>query len=111
MAERARHIESQGGDSLIKLKVSSVPEAQPPEEQAPPKVKPISKTAGGFPAVLTAFKHAFGRMGPLRGTSTLLQLNQESGIDCPGCAWPEPDRDRSRFEFCASHQSFSNNGA
>jgi molybdopterin-dependent oxidoreductase alpha subunit len=100
MAERARHIESQGGDSLIKLKVSSVPEAQPPEEQAPPKVKPISKTAGGFPAVLTAFKHAFGRMGPLRGTSTLLQLNQESGIDCPGCAWPEPDRDRSRFEFC-----------
>jgi molybdopterin-dependent oxidoreductase alpha subunit len=36
----------------------------------------------------------------IRGTRTLLQLNQKQGIDCPGCAWPEPDGERSHFEFC-----------
>jgi len=39
-------------------------------------------------------------MGLIRGTRTLLQLNQKQGIDCPGCAWPEPDGERSHFEFC-----------
>jgi molybdopterin-dependent oxidoreductase alpha subunit len=39
-------------------------------------------------------------MGLLRGTRTLLRLNQPGGVDCPGCAWPEPDGDRSHFEFC-----------
>ena len=27
-----------------------------------------------------------------RTALTLLNLNQAKGIDCPGCAWPEPDR-------------------
>ena len=39
-------------------------------------------------------------MGVGRGTRTLLQLNQKDGVDCPGCAWPEPDGERSHFEFC-----------
>jgi molybdopterin-dependent oxidoreductase alpha subunit len=39
-------------------------------------------------------------MGVARGTRTLLQLNQKDGVDCPGCAWPEPDGERSHFEFC-----------
>jgi anaerobic selenocysteine-containing dehydrogenase len=39
-------------------------------------------------------------MGLVRGARTLLQINQPSGIDCPGCAWPEPDTERSHFEFC-----------
>src|SRR6185436_1232258 len=33
-------------------------------------------------------------------TRTLLQLNQMGGFDCPGCAWPEPDNERSHAEFC-----------
>src|SRR6266851_3249046 len=79
---------------------SSLPEAQPPEESAPPEVKPISKVAGGVAAAITAAKYAFGEMGAIRGTRTLLQLNQKQGVDCPGCAWPEPDGERSHFEFC-----------
>jgi molybdopterin-dependent oxidoreductase alpha subunit len=75
-------------------------EAQPPEESAPPDVKPIRKSAGGFPAVLSTAKYTFKQMGAVRGTRTLLQLNQKQGIDCPGCAWPEPDGERSHFEFC-----------
>jgi len=39
-------------------------------------------------------------MGIVRGTRTLLRLNQVGGVDCPGCAWPEPDAKRSHFEFC-----------
>ena len=74
--------------------------AQPPAEVSPPEVKPISKSAGGARAALVATKFAWGEMGVVRGTRTLLQLNQKNGIDCPGCAWPEPDGERSHFEFC-----------
>jgi molybdopterin-dependent oxidoreductase alpha subunit len=77
-----------------------VPGAQPPPEDAPAEVKPISKAAGGLTAALVAAKFAFAEMGVVRGTRTLLQLNQKQGIDCPGCAWPEPDGERSHFEFC-----------
>jgi molybdopterin-dependent oxidoreductase alpha subunit len=75
-------------------------QAQPPEEPSPPIVTPVSKVAGGIPAVLSAAKYTFAEMGVVRGTRTLLQLNQKLGIDCPGCAWPEPDGERSHFEFC-----------
>ena len=79
---------------------SSIPSPQPPEESAPPEIKPISKVAGGVTAALIAAKYAFAEMGVGRGTRTLLQLNQKDGVDCPGCAWPEPDGERSHFEFC-----------
>ncbi len=39
-------------------------------------------------------------MGILRAARTLLRLNQHGGFDCPGCAWPEPEHERSTFEFC-----------
>ena len=39
-------------------------------------------------------------MGLARGFRTLLKLNQKTGFDCPGCAWPEPDGERSHAEFC-----------
>lgn len=73
---------------------------QPPSETTVPELKPISKAAGGMGSALTAARFAFGEMGVVRGTRTLLQLNQKQGIDCPGCAWPEPDGERSHFEFC-----------
>ena len=39
-------------------------------------------------------------MGPVRTGKTLLKINQTEGFDCPGCAWPDPDSHRSKFEFC-----------
>jgi molybdopterin-dependent oxidoreductase alpha subunit len=39
-------------------------------------------------------------MGLVRGARTMLKVNQVGGVDCPGCAWPEPDQKRSHFEFC-----------
>jgi len=97
MPRTSDHFES---GSSTEQRPSSLPEAQPPEESAPPEIKPISKAAGGVTAAITAAKYAFGEMGVVRGTRTLLQLNQKDGTDCPGCAWPEPDGERSHFEFC-----------
>ena len=78
----------------------SSPHAQPPAEAQPPESEGISKIAGGAKSALVATRFAWGEMGVVRGTRTLLQLNQKNGIDCPGCAWPEPDGKRSHFEFC-----------
>jgi molybdopterin-dependent oxidoreductase alpha subunit len=38
--------------------------------------------------------------GLVRGLSVLARLNQFDGVDCPGCAWPDPDRERSLNEYC-----------
>lgn len=53
-----------------------------------------------MPAIVAAVKSISDEMGLIRGVRTLLQVNQAGGVDCPGCAWPEPDRQRSHFEFC-----------
>jgi molybdopterin-dependent oxidoreductase alpha subunit len=74
--------------------------AEPPLESNPPQTEPGPKAAGGMASALTAARFAWSEMGLIRGTRTLLQLNQKQGIDCPGCAWPEPDGERSHFEFC-----------
>jgi molybdopterin-dependent oxidoreductase alpha subunit len=44
-------------------------------------------------------KIAGEQMGARRAALTLLKVNQKSGFDCPGCAWPEGER-RHTFEFC-----------
>src|SRR5687767_2468128 len=59
-----------------------------------------SKAAGGVPAIVATLKTISSEMGLVRGARTLLKVNQSGGVDCPGCAWPEPDRERSHFEFC-----------
>ena len=92
--------EPSAGSPLANPGDAATPGAQPPTEPTAPVLEPISKSAGGIPAALTAVKYAFGEMGVIRGARTLLQLNQKDGIDCPGCAWPEPDGERSHFEFC-----------
>jgi len=60
----------------------------------------IPKAAGGMPAIKATLKTVSSEMGLIRGVRTLLKINQPGGVDCPGCAWPEPDRERSHFEFC-----------
>lgn len=54
--------------------------------------------AGGLGAITSTFRR-LAQGGLWRGGQAMLQLNQESGFDCPGCAWPEPG-DRARVEFC-----------
>ncbi|PSL27622.1 FdhF/YdeP family oxidoreductase [Chitinophaga ginsengisoli] len=57
--------------------------------------------AAGIPAVLSSAKHILHEMDVIRGMKALLQVNQKHGFDCPGCAWPDPDDDRSAIaEYC-----------
>ena len=58
--------------------------------------------AAGTTAITESMKHAFGKMGVVRGTRGLLNLNQKGGIDCQSCAWPDPDGKRTVAEFCES---------
>ncbi|MGH9930702.1 MAG: FdhF/YdeP family oxidoreductase [Pyrinomonadaceae bacterium] len=76
------------------------PSAQPPEEPSLVQIRPVSKVAGGVPSIIATAKTAWNEMGVVRGVQTLLKLNQKTGFDCPGCAWPEPDGERSHAEFC-----------
>ena len=59
-----------------------------------------AKAAGGIPAIIASVKAISEETGLVRGVRTLLTVNQSGGVDCPGCAWPEPDEKRSYFEFC-----------
>jgi molybdopterin-dependent oxidoreductase alpha subunit len=76
------------------------PSAQSPEETSLIQIEPLSKAAGGIPSIVATAKTVWAEMGVGRGVRTLLKLNQKEGFDCPGCAWPEPDAERSHFEFC-----------
>ena len=63
------------------------------------KVGDPKKRAVGVPAIVNALKVSYEQMGATRSVQTLLQINQKDGFDCPGCAWPEPDK-RHVAEFC-----------
>jgi molybdopterin-dependent oxidoreductase alpha subunit len=57
--------------------------------------------AAGIPAVVSSAKHILAEMSALRGFKALAKLNQKGGFDCPGCAWPDPDDERSGIaEYC-----------
>jgi len=84
------------------------------KKQAPKKVAPENpeallklrlrkpkETAAGLTGVKVAMEHVIGEVGVIRGLSALAKLNQKSGFDCPGCAWPDPDDERSPVaEYC-----------
>jgi molybdopterin-dependent oxidoreductase alpha subunit len=78
-------------------------------DDAAPRESPIDErglTVGarkhravGIPGVAHALQISLKQMGPLRSAETLLRVNQKTGFDCPGCAWPEADK-RHVAEFC-----------
>ncbi|MCA1628312.1 MAG: molybdopterin-dependent oxidoreductase, partial [Acidobacteria bacterium] len=74
--------------------------AQSPEEFTGIRIARASQTAGGLGAIVSTVKHSWREMGAGRSLKTLLRVNQKDGFDCPGCAWPEPDGERSHAEFC-----------
>ncbi len=78
------------------------PRAENPEEfTGELKIKKPEKVAAGVEAVYHSGKQVFGEAGLVRGMKALLGLNQKLGFDCPSCAWPDPDDDRSSIaEYC-----------
>lgn len=77
-----------------------VPESLCPEKFTGLKQSKPKTVAAGTSAVVHSLGHAIGVAGFRRGVRALSMLNQAGGIDCPSCAWPDPDGSRSYTEFC-----------
>lgn len=77
------------------------PPYETPTKHTGLKIRKPAKKAAGIPAVLSSIGHASRYMKNLQALRVSLKLNQKGGIDCPGCAWPDPDDDRSGIgEYC-----------
>ncbi|MEZ0314731.1 MAG: molybdopterin-dependent oxidoreductase, partial [Myxococcota bacterium] len=79
--------------------MSRAPEL-PPLEPTAPEIGEPARVAGGIPAIKQSLAHVVRESGLIRGSAQLLAVNQKSGFDCPGCAWPDPDDRREITEFC-----------
>jgi molybdopterin-dependent oxidoreductase alpha subunit len=78
-----------------------LPDAENPEDFTGLKLGKIKTTAAGIPAVLSSFKMVISEAGLIRGNKALFYLNKKGGFDCPSCAWPDPDDERSGIaEYC-----------
>ena len=80
--------------------------AKQPKEETPKTltgivVKDIPETAVGVGAISESMKHLRKYVSPGQAMKAMFKVNQKGGFDCPGCAWPDPDDDRSKLgEYC-----------
>lgn len=57
--------------------------------------------AAGLKAVEVSFSRGMAQGGLSRTVRAMYRVNQSGGVDCPGCAWPEPtETKRKPVEFC-----------
>ncbi|HMS34753.1 MAG TPA: FdhF/YdeP family oxidoreductase [Ignavibacteria bacterium] len=72
-----------------------------PEKFTGLKKGKLKKTTAGLAGVISGGKKIIAEAGVIRGLNALKHLNQKDGYDCPGCAWPDPDDERSSLgEYC-----------
>jgi molybdopterin-dependent oxidoreductase alpha subunit len=89
------------GHSIIIVPSTEHSDAQPPLVFTGLKTRKPPSKAAGTKAVKSALYHANKYMRTGAAVKTMFKLNQKGGIDCPGCAWPDPDDERSRLgEYC-----------
>ena len=74
-------------------------DAQYPMGDEVPRVEDRKTTAAGWASLAASIRIA-AHEGLGRTVRGLKVVNQKDGFDCPSCAWPDPDHDRSTFEFC-----------
>ncbi|WP_316633904.1 FdhF/YdeP family oxidoreductase [uncultured Flavobacterium sp.] len=82
-------------------KNKKIPGAENPYKLFDLKLTKVEDWAAGVPAVLAAFSDLIEEKTIVRGTKALFKMNQVGGFDCPSCAWPDPDDERSPLgEYC-----------
>ena len=65
------------------------------------KTKRPPTNSAGFGGLKAAIGHAGKYMKLASALKVSLKINQKGGFDCPGCAWPDPDDERSSLgEYC-----------
>ncbi|KIO78824.1 hypothetical protein TH53_01710 [Pedobacter lusitanus] len=88
-------------DNLEKKAAIKKPDAENPYTLLDLKLTPVKTWSAGIPAVLAAFADLIEEKAVIRGTKALFKMNQAGGFDCPSCAWPDPDDERSPIgEYC-----------
>jgi len=89
--------------------MGATPDDEPDDELS---ITPPKDYAAGVPAVVNALRYSLKQNSPRRTVLTLLNMNQAGGIDCPGCAWPDPDPDhRPMNEYCENGAKHINDEA
>ena len=82
-------------------KKNNFPFSENPESFTGLRQGKLKKASAGLEAVISGGKKILAEAGLLRGLKALKHLNQKDGYDCPGCAWPDPDDERSSVgEYC-----------
>src|SRR5579872_6098947 len=82
-------------------KTQDIPSAESPDHLTGLHTGHVRHKAVGLPAILSSFRHTFAEAGIARGLKALAHVNQKGGYDCPSCAWPDPDDERSGIaEYC-----------
>lgn len=72
-----------------------------PEKFTGLKIGKLKKSAVGIPAVWSSVSQIYKYMSAGDAVKTMFKINQKGGFDCPGCAWPDPDDERSALgEYC-----------
>lgn len=85
----------------VEEEISREPNAENPFTLLDLKLTHVEKAAAGIPAVMAAFGDLFEEKTAVRGMRALFKMNQMGGFDCPSCAWPDPDDERSVLgEYC-----------
>ena len=85
----------------IEKKDDRKPDAENPYKLSDLKLTRVEKRAAGIPAVKAAFSDLIEEKTLIRGTRALFKMNQVGGFDCPSCAWPDPNDERSAIgEYC-----------
>src|SRR5690606_1681630 len=80
---------------------SAEKKAQTPESFNDLKVKTPPANSVGMGALKSSVEHVLKYTKPLDAIKASLKMNQKGGFDCPGCAWPDPDDERSSLgEYC-----------
>jgi molybdopterin-dependent oxidoreductase alpha subunit len=87
--------------NTIREDKGQLPSAEPPYKLLDLKLKPPKLWAAGVPAVIHSLDQLVLNASVLRGGRALFSMNQFDGFDCPSCAWPDPDDERSKLgEYC-----------
>ena len=74
---------------------------EPPKELTGIQLKAPKQSSVGKAAVFSAIGQMNKYMKTGEAIKLSLKMNQKGGFDCPGCAWPDPDDERSKFgEYC-----------
>ncbi|WP_223548546.1 FdhF/YdeP family oxidoreductase [Aestuariivivens sp. NBU2969] len=72
-----------------------------PEEFTKLNIIEPPMNSAGFSALKSVVTQVYKYIKPVDALRLSLKINQRKGFDCPGCAWPDPDDERSVLgEYC-----------